>query len=76
MIDNNKLYQAITIAEQCTDFSIGYLQRKMLIGYSQAAKITEKLEEIGILISSANSKRKINHAAIKAWKEQQSNGQG
>lgn len=50
--DDDELYdQAIQIVIESDKASISYLQRRLKIGYNRAARIIEKMEEMGIVSS-------------------------
>ena len=50
--DDDELYQeAIQIVVESDKASISYLQRRLKIGYNRAARIIEKMEEMGIVTS-------------------------
>ena len=48
-VDNDAFQEAKTIVEQAGKASTSYLQRKMRIGYSKAARIMDLLEERGVI---------------------------
>ena len=50
--DDDELYdQAVQIVIESDKASISYLQRRLKIGYNRAARIIEKMEEMGIVSS-------------------------
>ena len=50
--DNEPLYnEAVEIVIESEKASISYLQRKLKIGYNRAARLIEKMEEVGIVSS-------------------------
>ena len=50
--DDDELYnEAVQIVIESDKASISYLQRRLKIGYNRAARIIEKMEEMGIVSS-------------------------
>lgn len=70
MVNLDELDQAIATAELFTDdFTVARLQRNLRIGYSIAARLTERMEEMEILSSPDNKhQRKVNHEAIAKYR--------
>lgn len=69
---NDDILDVLFLIQRFDTISTAFLQRKMGIGYLRAARIIDRLEEIGILSPAKhNNTREVLHLNLKAYLESQ-----